>query len=218
MRYWCWRPNDGRQNFGDELTGLLLRYIFPDETHEWVEPERAQLVGVGSVLHTIRPRLQPGTIIWGSGGGSTPYDVHEMDVRAVRGPLTRDLCGLPEDTALGDPAILLPLFIPPAEHKRHKIGLVRHMDDTRVYDHPHMDGAHEISVYGPPEDVVRQITECEYVVSSSLHGWIVAVAYGIPTMPIPIDEGTKFYDFMQFLIECQSLETARARLLAQLQG
>lgn len=219
MKYWCWRPHGQKyRNFGDELTGLLLEYIYPEQKHERVEAEEAELIGVGSILHTIRPKLREGTIVWGSGGGYFPEDVAGLDVRAVRGAYTRDNCGLPADTVLGDPAILLPLFIEPAPKKIHKLGIVKHMGDSRPFDHPKFEGAHIINALENPRSVIEQITSCEYVLSSSLHGWIVAYTYGVPAMPYPIDEGNKFYDFMSFLIETQSLESARERLLVQLRG
>jgi pyruvyltransferase len=212
MNYWNWRPQEKYRNFGDELTGLLLENIFPKQNHKWVEPEDADIVAVGSVLNTIRGRLKPGTAIWGSGGGYWPEDVEGLEVLAVRGGLTRDLCELPPDTPLGDPALLLPLYIEPAA-KQYRLGLVRHMGDHRPHDTVGHDL--EISCLQHPLDVIKQITSCERIVSSSLHGWIVAYAYGIPCVPVPLDDGNKFMDFMTSLGN-QSLESQRERLLAPL--
>lgn len=212
MKYWCWRPQESYRNFGDELTGVLLDNIFPHQNHQWVEPEEAEIIAVGSILNTIHSRLKPGTAVWGSGGGYFPEDVKDLNILAVRGKLTRDLTGLPEDTVLGDPAILLPLYIPPAD-KVYRLGLVRHMGDHR--EHERVGHDIEISCLQHPLDVIKQITSCEMIVSSSLHGWIVAYAYGIPCVPIPLDDGNKFMDFMTSLGN-QSLETSRERLLDRL--
>lgn len=213
MKYWCWRPQESYRNFGDELTGVLLKRIFPEQIHKWVPPEEADIVAVGSVLNTLNGRLKPGTAIWGSGGGYWPSDADNLDILAVRGALTRDNLGLPADTVLGDPAILLPLYIPPSSEKIHRLGLVRHMGDDRPHDRVGHDV--EISCLQHPLDVIKQITSCEMIISSSLHGWIVAYTYGIPCVPIPLDDGNKFMDFMTSLGN-QSLETSRARLLDRL--
>jgi pyruvyltransferase len=196
MRYWCWRPKDNSyRNFGDELTGLLLDKLLPGQSHQRVEPEQAQLIGVGSVINTLRGRLQPGTAIWGAGGGYHPEDITEgLEVLAVRGSLTRDLCGLPADTVMGDPAFLLPLWYPPAKDKPHKFGLVRHMGDSRDLGYLKPDIV--IKSTELPLDVIERITSCRFIISSGLHGWIVAMAYGIPSICLPLDDGNKFADFV----------------------
>lgn len=215
MRYWNWRPLNGPYNFGDELTGLVLDKVLPGESHQWVEPEEAQLIGVGSIIQTLRGRLAPGTAVWGSGGGYVPEDITEgLEVLAVRGPLTRDWCGLPADTPLGDPGLLLPLWYPPAKEKRYKLGVVRHMGDQRDFSYLNPDIV--ISSTDLPLDVVAQITSCEFVVSSGLHGFIVAYAYGIPAAPLIIGDGHKFTDFIYSLD--RPLEQIQQDLLKAFEG
>lgn len=210
MRYWNWRPEDrSYQNFGDELTGLLLDCLFPNEKHEWVEPQDAEIVAVGSVLRNVRPFLKDGTAIWGTGGGYEPENVDGLNVLAVRGPVTASNCGLPYDVPMGDPALLLPMFISPSK-KKYKIGLVRHIADDRP--HKFIKADIDISCNQPPLDVIRQITSCDMVISSSLHGWIVAFAYDIPCVPLPLDEGYKFTDFMMSLRD-RSIEQMKKELI-----
>lgn len=211
MKYWNWRPVEKYRNFGDELTGLLLQHIFPNQNHQWVQPEEAEIIAVGSILNTIHSQLRPGTAVWGSGGGYFPEDVGGLDILAVRGKLTRDYTGLPADTTLGDPAILLPLYISPSK-KEFNLGFVRHMADHRPTNFtPDL----EISCLQHPVDVIKQITSCNMIISSSLHGWIVAHAYGIPAVPLPLDDGNKFMDFESSL-GIQSLEKQRELLLDRL--
>lgn len=193
MKYWSWKPESG-VNFGDDITGYLLDKLVPGK-HEWVEPEEAEIIGAGSILDVYQGRFKEGTIVWGSGGGHNPENVKGLRVLAVRGKLTRDRCDLPKDTPLGDPALLLPLIIQPS-NKKHRLGLVRHINDKREYNIGHDI---EISSNQSVEEVVRQITECETIFSTGLHGMIVAHAYGIPTVPCPPDDGNKFMDFISSL-------------------
>jgi hypothetical protein len=119
----------------------------------------------------------------------------------VRGPLTRANVlkhGGACPTVYGDPALLLPLFCPASE-KVHKVGLVPHYQDYA-----------KLRRYGdsmPVIDVVnkdalataRQISACEKIISTSLHGIIAAHAYGIPAAYVVASklhgDGTKFDDY-----------------------
>lgn len=92
------------------------------------------VVGLGSVLHHLRPSLTPHALLWGTGHVGIPrhFDPQTLGegltvtVRAVRGVLT--LRALNASAAevrwpaalfrvpLGDPALLLPLLLP--RHRR----------------------------------------------------------------------------------------------------
>jgi len=82
----------------------------------------------------------------------------------------------------GDPALLLPLIYSKNAYsgaKLYKRGIIPHYIDKKA--HPTLeDGDHLIDVLRPWPEVVDEILRCEAVVSSSLHGIVVAEAYGIP--------------------------------------
>lgn len=174
---WWWR---GRSNFGDCLTGPILKR-FCDIDVEYADLESADVVGVGSVLGLL-PRGWGGTVL---GAGrmhqALPVRLRDARVLALRGPLSA--AGIPGDFALGDLGLLAPWLIEPVS-KRFRLGVVPHWsawDDPKEavwgfdqYDPLYINVAHD------PLHVLRLIASCEKIVTSSLHGAIVADAFGIP--------------------------------------
>lgn len=107
----------------------------------------------------------------------------------VRGPLTRDALGLPTDTALGDPGLLAPLLHTPLASRRtiNKTICIPHIYDPKSRDellaisgtdelvHPEIDGT-EAGLRA----ILNEIASAKFVLSGSLHGAIIACAYGVP--------------------------------------
>lgn len=75
----------------------------------------------------------------------------------------------------GDPALLLPLMYKPKVKKTKEVGYIPHLWDQKNY-------TDYIDVNLPWKKFVREILACDRVVSSSLHGVIIADAYGIPVL------------------------------------
>jgi hypothetical protein len=127
-------------------------------------------------------------VVWGS-GIIDRADTFERPLRihSVRGPITRDRClslGYPCPPVYGDPAILLPLLLPPGEESASGVvGVIPHFEDFSIASEllAHSEGIRLIDVTMPVERVVSQIASCEVTVSSSLHGLVVSHAYGKPS-------------------------------------
>lgn len=182
--YW-WREgctgheHVGGNNFGDELVPLMLQ-LLEVRQFEWSPPEDSDFVITGSVLEHL-PRGWAGTVC---GAGmlheGSKINVGKATVLGVRGKLTLErLKGLknPEDVVLGDPALLVPAWIRQYQGK-WDLGIIPHWSDKELFQrYPY---GHLIDVRKPPLDVVEDIAKCKRVISSSLHGIIVADAYGIP--------------------------------------
>lgn len=175
--YW-W---DGHPNFGDALTPwiFLKRGIIP--VH--VEVHDAEVVGVGSLVQFI-PEHYTGRI-WGSGLISDKrHSVPGAQVLALRGPRTRDALGINSAVTLGDPGLLTSRLLPRPSTK-FRIGFVPHGSH---HDHPtvveflrrNQNAVKLIDVTRSPSAVIRDIASCAAIVSTSLHGVIVADSFGIP--------------------------------------
>ncbi|MEI9896731.1 MAG: polysaccharide pyruvyl transferase family protein [Chthoniobacter sp.] len=173
---YAWRHSQ-YTNFGDELNFHLLGAIVGHTVHI-VRDSRIspKLLAIGSVLSTWHAR--PGDVVWGAGyRGDGPVAHRDLDIRAVRGPMTA--ChlaevGYPPISCFGDPALLLPRFFS-FPIGGGGIGFVAHHQDPLPNDFA-------IDVRRPPLEVVAAIAACDRVISSSLHGIIVAEAYGIPAI------------------------------------
>ncbi len=133
---------------------------------------------------------------------STETIAKGIRILAVRGPLTRQRAlasGVECPPLYGDPALLLPLLLPPPTHRRG-VALVPHFSDAaRLRGRWSSGEVALIDPQGPLESVVARIAASELVISSSLHGVIVAHAYGVPAVwielrPLPSGDRTKFHD------------------------
>lgn len=177
MKVWAW--SGGVRNFGDELGPAVLQRLGRD-FERVLTIEEADLIACGSLLENAAVNAKPGTVVWGSGlmfGAST--DLSHLDVRAVRGQLTVRACGLP-DVVTADPGALVPeLWSKPAALR--DVGVVRHYVDDEPY--PWADAT--IAATAPVDEVIEFIGSCRRVASSSLHGLIVAHAWGLPALRLP---------------------------------
>lgn len=109
----------------------------------------------------------------------TRTDLTSARVVALRGRLTRKAVDLPPGArpVLGDPGLLVSAFVRQGPAK-YDLGVVPHWSDTLLARR--FPYGRVIDVAKPPEQVIAEIASCKRVISSSLHGLIVADAYGIP--------------------------------------
>ena len=181
--YW-WQ---GVPNFGDALSPLVVAHVSGRQVQH-AGPKGAELWAIGSLLHVARQnreafRRRP--TIWGTGQlGHVPRDVTEhVDIALLRGPVGASLLGV-EATRFADPGLLADEVCGPAPEREDKIGLVPHhttLDDPLLQavlqEEPRLS---LIDVRDECASVCRQIASCAHIIASSLHGLIVADAYGVP--------------------------------------
>ena len=119
------------------------------------------------------------------------------DIRAVRGILTRDAiirAGGKAPEIYGDPAILLPRYYAPSPDKQYDAGIILHhtQEEQNVVKQLQNFGVRLISIrrIGSEqiERFVDEVCSCRKIFSASLHGLIVAQAYGIPAQWIQIKD------------------------------
>lgn len=174
------------KNFGDAMAPIILQHILGvGEKIEWADKEtNKKIVSTGSVIYGVRE----GDVVWGTGMISDTIFVMPNDVKilALRGPMTMARLRNAKATyVFGDPGMLMPLIYQPKTEKKYEIGYVPHyMDKANHY----FKGKHTIDPLRPPHEVIDRITECKAIVSSSLHGIIIAEAYGIPAYWIVVSD------------------------------
>ncbi len=193
MYWWA-----GETNFGDILSPVITAYVSGMSPRPVHSRRHGKVVAVGSVLFAARP----GDVVWGAGSvREQPVDLDGTVVLAVRGPLTAALVrGDVAPAVHGDPAVLLPRLHAPRELPNARIGLVPHLVDRAIMTSG--DPAVRVIDLGTRDwrSVVDQIAACDVVLSSSLHGVIVAEAYGVPAVWTKasdgvVGDGFKFRDY-----------------------
>lgn len=204
LRLYWW---NGKPNFGDAINPDIVASVSGRQV-VWASPAECDLLAIGSVLGfgPVRERLEsrehPLPYIWGSGvlnlrpvldaGAELP-----SRIKALRGPFTAQR--LPGYSGpFGDPGLLVSR-VQPAVNARSGIGLVPHhqqWNEPAQIDQLRSAGFRLIDVrLADPWEVVRQIAGCEAVISTSLHGLIVADAYGVPNVWLDGLDPFKFYDY-----------------------
>jgi pyruvyltransferase len=173
-------------NFGDLLSPWLVGRVARRRVR-FAPSEYLSYVAIGSVV----ARARRDSTVWGSGSfGSERRSMftHSFrstaEYRAVRGPLTRSRLldvGIQCPPVYGDPALLVPMYFWPEVEQTHEVGIViRHSEHLWRDIAP--DGPVKVIDFGSEDvdAVIRDILSCRRIISSSLHGLVIADAYGIP--------------------------------------
>jgi len=202
--YW-WQPKDDRPNIGDFVAYDLVSRVLAQKGKRVIDKKDPshKLVSVGSVLHFANT----GDTLWGTGLNKKIDDSKnqftQLDVRAVRGPLTREYLmnkGISVPEVFGDPAILLPYFYPvslmkdPAKHTDHIV--INHMNDDMSKYEAYKDKLVTPMQY--PGSFIEAIVNTDRVISSSLHGVIIAEAYGIPAVFYQSGSGESMFKYNDY--------------------
>ena len=182
--YW-WKGEPGRYvlNWGDALSDTILNYF--NVAHEWAYPENADLVLTGSILEHL-PHGWNGTVL----GAGKLREHSEIRIRlrnaniiAVRGPLTAK--HLKGDVALGDPGLLASLMVVPRQ-AFYDVAVLPHWSDPELVQR--FPYAHPISPFNGAMWVMNEISKARRLITSSLHGVIVADSMNIPRQAERFDE------------------------------
>ncbi|WP_187261809.1 polysaccharide pyruvyl transferase family protein [Pontibacter beigongshangensis] len=200
-----WKPLTGELNFGDHLSKVVVSKVLADRNHllEEETKTRRTLLAIGSVLHFASDT----DVIWGTGvNGKVAVNEHTfstLDVRAVRGPLTREFLqeraiAVPE--VYGDPALLLPHIFPGrfSRDPQKKYVVVPNLHDLVIAEALKTENI--VSPVWGWNRCVEEILKAEFVIASSLHGLIIAEAYGIPACYIRFSETENLFKYNDYLL------------------
>ncbi|TYR36533.1 polysaccharide pyruvyl transferase family protein [Sphingobacterium phlebotomi] len=203
------------RNFGDALNVTLVKYlsgkdVFPSRfLKQTSQKHTTSYAVIGSVCQWSRPQ----TIVWGAGFIGDKFKTEDFvkpsQVLAVRGPLSRAVYqanGIDCPVCYGDPALLLPLIYNPIIEPVYEYGIIPHYVD---WDAKWVDQYRSeknmlvinIMIGDNHELFVKQLKSCRKIVTSSLHGLILAQAYGIPVCAVKLSDSVaggefKFADYL----------------------
>lgn len=198
-------------NLGDSLGPVIYSWML--ERKSISENKRTKkkyhlltcgsLIGVGNF----------DAVVWGSGAHVIQNiesllfmkGILQYDVRAVRGPITRNIlvsCGYRCPEIYGDPAIIMPLiYNAPSIEKKYENSVVLHyyLKDSNFNQDRFSCNYIDIATTDY-EKLVREILASNKIISSSLHGIILAESYGVPAVFLNtggyVDDALiKYYDW-----------------------
>jgi pyruvyltransferase len=197
----CWANKE--MNAGDLVTPILLkRYGF---TPVFSYRNEAELFSCGSLLDKVSENFSGYLLGTGLMHGDVVKSFPNAKILAVRGELTRNNIGAPKDTILGDPGLLVSNYMTKRHEKKYVLGIIPHYTDkkdTRLHNliRRHRKAILFIEIQANPLAVLKKIDQCEYILSSSLHGLVFADSLGVPNVWTILSgqvkgKGFKFHDY-----------------------
>ncbi len=197
-----WHYNHDLDNFGDVLSVPIINKLLKKREFavEHDDISSADALIIGSLLQVLNDELNSvknGFIVCGSGlikGGSSLNFRSDLNIISVRGRLTLEKLDSKYNTgniSTGDPGIISDLLVKKPLFKKYKLGILPHYVDM---EHPWIKSAESngIKIISPlcrdPLDVIKEISKCKTVLSSSLHGLIVADSFGIKNRQIILSD------------------------------
>lgn len=191
-------------NIGDILNAFMIDKLFEVKVIK-SKIQSADMLAIGSILDLLLKdnensiQLEKSNIInsnvhiWGTGfmyGYKNPAQkklLRSVEIHALRGKLTKNILskilGYEIDCVLADPGLLISLLYPGLE-KKYEIGIIPHYVEKYEKIFCDMEKYYKnaviIDVMDYPIEVLRKISQCKCIVSTSLHGLIIADSYGIP--------------------------------------
>lgn len=196
-------------NFGDHLSLKLVERIVGTDLDYYCKRLKRpvkKLLAIGSVFYFATND----DVIWGSGiNGKTlekkHYEFTRLDVRAVRGPLTRQFLkehfqiDCPE--IYGDPALLFPYLFPEFKRKifpTYSYIIIPHF--LELYLFPKSKYPNVVYPTDPWNEVIEKILDSAFVISSSLHGIVIAESYGIPARLLRVTENQNLFKYQDYYL------------------
>ncbi|MGZ3633351.1 MAG: polysaccharide pyruvyl transferase family protein [Parachlamydiaceae bacterium] len=194
-----WWQSSAGVNFGDDLSHVIVERILDRNVElSSLAESKKTVFAVGSILHFARND----DIIWGSGFREDPSQekrFERLDVRAVRGPLTRDFLlakGVNCPEIYGDPVILMSDLFPEFQPQ------------DPLYDYIIIPNVGELSFYAlyknvvsplrPWKEILDKMMHSRLVISGSLHGLVLAESYGVPARLLKMTWGEPLLKYADY--------------------
>ncbi len=208
LHAWISTDQNSYHNVGDYLSFVVVQAMCKKNGVGFYATvgNTKHLYAIGSILLGYE-----NATIWGSGFG---YDnsnkwyfrcdallhklLHKTDIRIVRGPETRRILtkmGIHCPELYGDPAVLMPLIYTPNSQETVEYIVSPHYSKSGKYE-----GQKNIlgTCRRNYQEYIDKLCSAKLVISSSLHGIILAETYGIPAIMLadtPCEDITKYKDW-----------------------
>jgi pyruvyltransferase len=212
--YW-FRRRSGLLNFGDEMSPHICAHVLGRRIHRG-NRDLADIYAVGSILGHFAYRTnsfrssvgravlgRKRLIIWGSGAiDNRRLFLRGSTILALRGRGSALAAGIMRDLPFGDPGLLVSEMVGSGE-PNGRIAFVPHYADKDLELVSRIASDERfllVDVEAPWQQVVGKISSCDSVMSSSLHGLVIADAFQKPRAWIELSknlkgDGFKFRDY-----------------------
>ena len=189
-----------KENAGDLLGPHLRHRILGQEGLDIRKIQRNnRLLSIGSVLHFARN----GDTVWGTGvNGKVDPTLHKFDhikIKALRGPLTAQFLNSKNITTpntYGDPGILTSRYWPRTNSQSGETIYIPHMreniDASISSRHKVVSPLMKLDLF------IAEIQKASKVISTSLHGIIIAESYGIPAVLVENNSGETLFKYNDY--------------------
>ena len=172
-----------KNNFGDQLVGPIIKRLCGEEVR-WVgSTVEGKLLCIGSEI--TRGVMRKNDVVWGYGGKQLKQMVvpEGTKILATRGKKTAALLQDTEVSVFGDPALLMPkVYKAPKRTEEYNIGIIPHFTDAKYFTRIRHPKAKMFNILDDKYKIINDMHKCKVILSTSLHGCIVAEAYGIPVV------------------------------------
>ena len=217
LEYWR-----GIKNLGDTLSPVIVDWMLKKKniSQNKKVKKTKHFIALGSIMDNGHYDC----VVWGTGVNTfegvktiTLQSKHrKYDIRSVRGPFTAQAMedmGYSCPKIYGDPGVLMPLIYYPKVEKKYKVSVIQHYRKQEQLPNE----CHGIEIKTDDyEFFIKEILASEKVISSSLHGIILAESYGVPAVFVTNGvekELLKYYDWYystkrQSVIVTNSIEQA----------
>ena len=193
-------------NVGDYLAKVIFEYMMDRNgiKNDVKMKKTIHLMTVGSLIGMY----DFDAVVWGSGVHCMENvrriykqsKYRKYDVRLVRGPITQEFlksAGYSVPELYGDPAVIMPDIYTPRCEKEYNTSVILHLSQKGLLETD--QDVHFIDVAtNNYQAFIDQIVKSKKVISSSLHGIILAESYGVPAVFLSqgmSGELMKFYDW-----------------------
>lgn len=199
-----------KRNWGDDLNKYFFEYVSNVKIvnlpfSQMLKCPNTEVYSlIGSVLSSFRTNNK---IVYGTGIMDPQREILGIprEIISVRGPRTRQVLlenGIDCPECYGDPVLLLPIFYNRRASQVNCGGLILNMGTNsknfefineviRKYNLKMIS----MTDYEKWTDVVDEICSCQFIISESLHGLIVAETYGIPNVWVEFMDHPEYWDF-----------------------
>ena len=216
----------GSANLGDATSHWLYSGLSEKElTKVNAKNEDISYLAAGSILRLCKKNhivmgtgfISDGDDL-GKGGWGGPYNgvvfQKPLKILSVRGPKTRNKLmsmGVDCPETYGDPLLVSPLIYDKEMKIEYDIGIIPHYVDKKT-EHflllkDRLSKKYKVNYINimsgsSPEHFVNELKKCEYIISSTLHGVMLGLAYGKKTIFTEfsnrvVGKKFKFYDFFE---------------------